>query len=110
MRETYLQVPLNIAEKGDIAYRRDYEQEKGASEDEDSEEGRDRESGCNQVVPYEIFLDIIPRGAVIFSRQIDGKQSQGIDDLTRTISEKQTLPTCSSVLDLMQTNLRCSYS
>jgi len=97
VRETYLQVPLDITEEWDIAYRRDYEQEKGASEDEDGEEGRDREGGCNQVVPCEIFLEIIPRRLVISSRQIDGKQSQGIDDLTRTVGENQTLPTYSRV-------------
>lgn len=97
VRETYLQVPLDITEEWDITYRRDYEQEHRASEDEDGEEGRDRESGCNQVVPCEIFLEIIPRRLLIFSRQIDGKQSQGIDDLTRTIRENQTLPTYSRV-------------
>ena len=97
MRETYLQIPLDITEEWDIAYRRDYEQEKGASEDEDGEESRDRESGCNQVVPCEIFLEIKPRRRIIFFRQIDGKQSQGIDDLTRTIGKKQTLPTYSRV-------------
>jgi len=97
VRETYLQVPFDITEEWDIAYRRDYEQEKGASEDEDGKEGRDRESGCNQVVPCEILLEIIPRRILIFSRQIDGKQSQGIDDLTRTIGENQPLPTYSRV-------------
>jgi hypothetical protein len=92
----HLQIPLDITEEWDVAYTRNYEQEKGAGEDEDGEEGRDCECGCDQIVPNEIFLEVVPRCTVLF-RQIDGKQSQGVDNLTRTISEKQTLPTYSRV-------------
>ena len=94
-QKPHLQVSLNVAEEGNIAYSRNYEQEKGACEYEDSEEGRDCKSGCDQIIPCEVFLEVVPRSLIILSRQIDGKQGQGIDNLTRAISEKQTLPTCS---------------
>ena len=73
MTETYLQVTLDITEEGDIAYSRNYEQKKGASEDDDSEEGRDGESACDYIVRREIFLEVVPRRIVVFSRQIDSK-------------------------------------
>ena len=92
MAETYFQVTLDITEEWNIAYSRDDEQKKGASKDEDSEEGGDGESGRDQVIPSEIFLQIVPRRLIVLSRQIDGKQRQSIDNLTRTIGEKQTLP------------------
>jgi hypothetical protein len=91
-QKPHLQVPLDITEEGDVAYSRNREQEKGACEYNDSEEGRHCESGCDQIIPCEIFLEVVPRSLVVLPRQIDGKQGQGIDDLTRTISEKQTLP------------------
>jgi hypothetical protein len=94
-QKSHLQVPLDITEEGDIAYSRNNEQEKGARKYDDSEEGRDCERGCNQIIPCKIFLEVVPRSPVVLSRQIDGKQGQGVDDLTRTISEKQTLPTYS---------------
>ncbi len=89
----HLQVPLDITKEGDVAYSRNYEQEKGAREYEDSEESRDCESGCDQVIPRKILLKVIPRSLVILFRQIDGIESQGINELTGAISEKQTLPT-----------------
>jgi len=88
----FLQVPLDITEEGDVAYGRNYEQEKGAREYDDSEESGDCESGCDQVIPRKILLKVIP-SSLILSRQIDGIESQAIDDLTGSISEKQTLPT-----------------
>jgi len=92
--KTHLQVPLDITEEGYVAYSCDSEQEKGAGEYDDSKEGRDCETGCDQVILRKILLEVIPRG-VIPSRQIDGIEGQGIDDLTGAIGEKQTLPTYS---------------
>lgn len=94
-QKPHLQVSLDITEEGYIAYSRNYEQEKGACEYDDGEHGRDCKSGCSQIIPCEIFLEVVPRSPVIAFRQIDGKQGQGIDDLARTIGEKQTLPTYS---------------
>jgi len=89
----FLEVSLDITEERDVAYSRGYEKEKGTGKDEDGKEGRDRESGCDHIVPREIFLQVVPRRLVILLCQIDGKQSQSIDNLTRAISEEQTLPT-----------------
>jgi hypothetical protein len=88
-----LQITLNVAKEWDIAYTRDDEQEHGAGEDDDGEEGRDCESSCDQIIPCEVFPEVVPRRPVISFRQVNGKQSQGVDDLTRTIGKEKTLPT-----------------
>jgi hypothetical protein len=87
-RTLHLQVALDITEERDVTYTRNREQEKGASKDEDSEEGRNCEGGGDQTVSSEVLLDVVERRLVILFRQVDGKQSQGINDLTRTFSEK----------------------
>lgn len=73
MKETYLQVTLDITQKRDVAYSRNYEQKEGASKDDDREESRDGESGRDQIVSLEVFLEVVPRRPVVFSRQIDSK-------------------------------------
>jgi len=84
-----LQVALDITKERDIAYGSDYEQEKGSSKDEDGEESRDCECSRDEIVPYEVLLEVEPRRRVdILFRQIDCIQSQGVDNLTRSVSEK----------------------
>ena len=92
-KESNLQISFDVAKEWDIAYTRDDEQEHGTGEDEDGEEGRYREGGRDQIIPYEVFPEVVPRSPVIFLRQVNGKQGQGVDDLTWTISEEETLPT-----------------
>lgn len=91
-RTQHLQIALDITEERDITYTSNREQEKGASKDEDSEEGRNCEGGGDQTVSSEILLDVVERRLVILFCQVDGKQCQGINDLTRTFSEKQPFP------------------
>jgi hypothetical protein len=91
-RTLHLQVALDITEERDVTYTRNREQEKGASKDEDSEESRNCEGGGDQTISYEVLLEVVERRLVILFRQVDGKQSQGINDLTRTISKKQPFP------------------
>ena len=81
-----------MTEEGDVEDGGNYEQEKGAGENEDSKESGDCETSCDQVIPLKILLDVIPSGTVILSCQIDGIEGQGIDDLTGTVGEKQTFP------------------
>ena len=67
-KESNLQISFDVAEEWDIAYTRDDEQEHGTGEDEDGEEGRYRKGSCDQIIPYEVFLEIEPRRVVISLR------------------------------------------
>ena len=94
MATVLLEVALDMAKQRNVADTSDDEHEHRQGEDKDSESRRHHE-GRGDEVAIEVLLDIVPVPIVLL-REVKRIQGQRVDRLTRTVSEEQPLPACST--------------
>lgn len=83
---------MDVTEKRDVTYASDYEEQERTTKDQDSEQSGDGEGGSDERIVREILPHIVPVAIVLLGK-VDGVESKGVDDLTGTICEQQSLPT-----------------
>jgi len=76
----------------DIANTSNNEQEKRTGADSDGEERSDSEGGRRQTVSFEVLCDVVPGARVLLLDEPNGIQGEGVNGLTRGISQQQALP------------------
>ena len=94
----YLEVSLDVRQKGNVAETGNDEHQERDSENEDGESRR-HSKGRSEEVAIEVLLDIPPSIALVLFGEVERVQCQGIDGLTRTVGEEQALPALESEED-----------
>jgi len=88
-----LKVPSDVAQERDIKKGGRNQKQEGTSKDEDSEKCRECEGRGNDIISPEVFGDVVPFTIVALLGLVNSIQGQGVDGLTRSIGQKNTLPT-----------------
>ena len=76
----------------DIADTSNNEQEKRTGANSDGEERSDSEGARRQTASLEVLCDVVPGTRILLFDEPNGVQGEGVDGLTWTIGQQQTLP------------------
>jgi hypothetical protein len=88
-----LEVTLDVAQERNIKEGGRNQEQEGASEDEDSEKRGERKSRGDDSVAPEVLGNVVPFTLVTLLGLVNSIQGQGVDRLTGSVGQKDTLPT-----------------
>lgn len=93
MTTVLLKVASDVAKERNVEEGGRNQKQEGTGEDEDGEKRRECEGRGNDGISPEVLGEVVPFTPVVLLRLVDSIQGQSVDGLTRSVGQKNTLPT-----------------
>lgn len=93
MAAVLLKITSDVAQERDIKKGGHNQKQEGTSKDEDSEKCRECEGRGNERISPEVFGEVVPFTLGSLLGLVNSIQGQSVDGLTRSVGQKNTLPT-----------------
>jgi hypothetical protein len=88
-----LKVTSDVAKEWNVKEGSQNQKQEGTSEDKNSEKRRECEGRGDDSIAPEVLGDVVPFTDVVLLRLVDGVQSESVNGLTRSVGQKNALPT-----------------